>query len=253
MARWEEITDELRRAISGEEFGPGMLLPKETELMARYGAGRETIRKAVAQLTAEGLLEPRRRRGTMVRQRPRRHRLTRSRTVYRDEIGYYFDLVAQPWRAIETPTVSRGPVPFDVAGLLEVQPGTEVVIRDRIMGNPGTGEPAQLATSYIPASLADALPVLAERDTGPGGIYDRMEDAGYGPVKWSELITASIPTPVEARRLRLPSGVALLRVIRLASSPDGRPLEVNDTRMDAERFAVGYTITRAASARFKGR
>lgn len=170
-----------------------------------------------------------------------------------DEIGYYFDSVAQPWRAIETPTVSRGPAPFDVADLLEVDPGAEVVIRDRIMGNPDTGEPAQLATSYIPAPLAGELPVLAERDTGPGGIYDRMEDAGYGPVKWGELITASIPTPVEARRLRLPSGAALLRVVRLASSPDGRPLEVNDTRMDAERFAVGYTITRAPSARFKGR
>jgi GntR family transcriptional regulator len=198
--------------------------------MTRYEASRDTIRKAVAQLTAEGLLEPRRRRGTMVRERPRRHRLTRSRTVYRDEIGYFFDLVAQPWRALEPPEVGRGPVPFDVADLLDVEPGSEVVIRDRLMGDPATREPAQLATTYIPAALADEFPVLAGKDTGPGGIYDRMEDAGYGPIQWEEAIS----TPREARRLHLPSGVALLRVIRLASSPDGRPLEVNDTRMDGE-------------------
>ena len=63
--------------------------------MAMHGAGRETVRRAVIQLTAEGLVEPVRRRGTVVRVRPARRPVTRSRLVYRDELGYYFDRAAQ--------------------------------------------------------------------------------------------------------------------------------------------------------------
>jgi GntR family transcriptional regulator len=168
--------------------------------------------------------------------------------VYRDEIGYYFDQAAQPWRALQQPTVTRGPAPYDVAALLGIAPGSEVVIRDRVMGDPATGQPTQLATSYIPAALAAGLPVLAGTDTGPGGIYDRLEDAGHGPIRWTEAITARMPTADEARLLRLPPGVPLLRTLRLAASPAGRLLEVNDTRLNAEQWEVGYRITRHATA-----
>ena len=162
--------------------------------------------------------------------------------------GNYFDQTAQGWRALRPPTVSRGPVPFDVAAQLGVAPGEEAVIRDRIMGDPQTGQPAQLATSYIPAGLARELPVLAARDTGPGGIYDRMEEAGLGPIEWTEAITTRPPSPAEADRLELAPGVALLRIVRLASGPAGRPLEINDTRMSGDEFEICYPLSRDASA-----
>lgn len=249
MTAWEDVAAAMRDRIERGEWEPGAVIPKERELQELHGAGRETVRRAVAQLTAEGLLEPRRKRGTVVCDRPPRQRLTRSRTVYRDELGYYFDPQAQPWRALRTPTVSRGPVPYDVAGLLNVEPGAEVVIRERLMGDPETGEPKQLATSYIPASLTADLPILGEAVTGPGGIYDRLEEAGYGPIHWKEAISARAPSPDETRALRLAAGVPTLRIVRLAQSPSGLPLEVNDTRMDGERFEVGYPITRDKSAR----
>ncbi len=233
MAMWQDIASALREAITRGDYPPGTTIPKETELMARHGAGRETVRRAVIQLTAEGLVEPVRRRGTMVRVRPARRPVTRSR---------------QGWYPLQPPSVSRGPVPFDVATQLGVAPGDEAIIRDRIMGDPETGRPAQLATSYIPAGLAAELPVLAARDTGPGGIYDRMEEAGLGPIRWAEAITTRPPSPMEASRLGLAAGVALLRIVRLASSPAGRPLEVNDTRMSGEEFEIGYSLSRDASA-----
>jgi DNA-binding GntR family transcriptional regulator len=248
MALWQEIASALREAITRGDYPPGTTIPKETELMAAHGAGRETVRRAVIQLTAEGLVEPVRRRGTVVRVRPARTPVTRSRLVYRDEIGYYFDQTAQGWRALQPPTVSRGPVPFDIAVQLGVAPGDEAIIRDRIMGDPDTGRPTQLATSYIPARLADELPVLAARDTGPGGIYYRMEEAGLGPIGWTEAITTRPPSPAEASRLRLAPGVALLRIVRLAASPAGRPLEVNDTRMSGEEFEIRYPLSRDPSA-----
>ena len=248
MALWQEIAAALREAIARGDYPPGTTIPKETELMAAHGVGRETVRRAVIQLTAEGLVEPVRRRGTVVRIRPARRPVTRSRLVYRDELGYYFDQAAQGWRALQPPTVSRGPVPFDIAAQLGVAPGDEAVIRDRIMGDPVTGRATQLATSYLPADLASELPVLAARDTGQGGIYDRMEEAGLGPIEWTEAITTCPPSPAEASRLKLAPGVALLRIVRLAASPDGRPLEVNDTRMSGDEFEISYPISRDPSA-----
>ncbi len=118
MAMWQDIAEALREAITRGDYPPGTTIPKETELMAMHGAGRETVRRAIIQLTAEGLVEPVRRRGTMVRARPARRPITRSRLVYRDELGYYFDQAAQGWRPLQPPDVSRGPVPFDVAARL---------------------------------------------------------------------------------------------------------------------------------------
>lgn len=248
MAMWQDIADALRDAIARGDYPPETTIPKETELMAMHGAGRETVRRAVIQLTAEGLVAPVRRRGTVVRARPARRPVTRSRLVYRDELGYYFDQAAQGWRPLQPPTVSRGPVPFDVAAQLGVAPGEEAVVRDRIMGDLETGRPIQLATSYIPAGLAAELPVLAAPDTGPGGIYDRMEEAGFGPIRWTEAIMARPPSPAEASKLRLAPGVALLRIVRLASSPADRPLEVNDTRISGDEFEISYPLSRDASA-----
>jgi DNA-binding GntR family transcriptional regulator len=53
---------------------------------------------------------------------------------------------------------------------------------------------------------------------------------------------------MEASRLGLAPGAALLRIRRLASSPADRPLEVNDTRMSGDEFEISYPFSRDASA-----
>lgn len=243
MARWEEISEVLRSEVAEGRYPAGSVLPRETDLAEQYGVSRPTVHRAIAQLVAEGLLVQTRRRGTVVRQRPIRTRITRSRKAYRDGLGYYFDPIAQGWRALRPPTVSWGPCPYDVAHLLGLGAGAEVLIRDRVMGDPDTGVVRQLATSYLPADLARGT-ILTEADTGPGGIYDRLEEMGHGPLQWTEAITARMPTPSEAELLDLPPGVPVLRIVRQTTSSQGKPLEVNDTRLDADRFEVGYPLVR---------
>ena len=75
-----------------------------------------------------------------------------------------------------------------------------------------------------------------------------MEEAGLGPIRWTEAITTRPPSPAEASKLRLAPGVSLLRIVRLASGPAGRPLEVNDTRMSGDEFEISYPLSRDASA-----
>ncbi|ASY37047.1 MULTISPECIES: GntR family transcriptional regulator [unclassified Streptomyces] len=253
MPSYRDIAADLRQQISEGRYRAGDRLPMLTELQTQYGAGYQTVRSAIALLEQEGLVVAVRRRGTIVRERPEKRRITRSRQVFRDEIGYYFDPTAQPWAALEPPHVRWGTVPIDLAAPMGLSIGAEVLVRDRVMGDPSTRKPTQLATSYLPGTLARGTR-LAEADTGPGGIYDRLEEMGYGPLRWSESFSARMPSPEEAEALHLPAdvGVPLLRIMRLTTSPDGEVLELNDTRMSAEEFEIGYSIRRHPSARLAG-
>jgi DNA-binding GntR family transcriptional regulator len=250
---YRDIAAALRQQISEGRYQPGDKLPMLTELQDQWGAGYQTVRSAITLLEQEGLVVAIRRRGTIVRERPEKRRITRSRQVFRDERGYYFDAAAQPWVALKAPVIRWGVVPVDLAGPMGLAPGSEVLVRDRIMGDPQTSEPKQLATSYLPAALVRGTQ-MAEADTGPGGIYDRLEELGHRPLRWTEAVTARMPTPEEAEALRLPAdvGVPLLRIVRATTSPDGQVLELNDTRMSAEKFEIGYSIRRHTSAKTVG-
>ncbi|MBV6699358.1 UTRA domain-containing protein [Kitasatospora aureofaciens] len=52
-----------------------------------------------------------------------------------------------------------------------------------------------------------------------------------------------MPTPDEATDLQLPKGAPLLRILRTATDPAGAVVEVNDTRMSAAKFEIGYPLT----------
>ncbi len=244
----QSIAADLRASIQHGRYRPGDRLPIRADLSARYGVSSQTVARALELLKAEGLVTSLKGSGFYVREQPARHRIARTRLVYRDEIGYYFDRAAEQWRAIQTPTVSKQPAPADVARLLAVEPSTEVVTRDRVLGEPVTGQAFQLATSYLSPTAVTAVPAIARPDTGPGGIYDRLEEE-YGPLTWSEVIGARASSHTEAGLLHLPAGTPLLRILRTASTPDGEVVEVNDTRMSAELFEVGpYAIQRHVSA-----
>lgn len=59
---WQDLFDalaqRLRERIATDGLVPGTLLPSETELARDYGVKRYSIRKAMLQLRAEGIVEP---------------------------------------------------------------------------------------------------------------------------------------------------------------------------------------------------
>lgn len=58
----------LRARILNGTYPPGALLPSETRLSQEHGVGRGTVRRAVAELRAEGLVDAASGRGTRVRE-----------------------------------------------------------------------------------------------------------------------------------------------------------------------------------------
>ncbi len=74
----------------------------------------------------------------------------------------------------------------------------------------------------LPLSIAEGTPII-EMNTGPGGIYARLEEAGHMLDHFVEEVTARMPTADERRRLELPDGVPVLVVVRTAYDTAGTP------------------------------
>lgn len=66
VPRYAEIARDLERAILSGAWPPGHRVPPEIELTARYGCARMTVNRALASLVNAGLIERRRRVGTVV-------------------------------------------------------------------------------------------------------------------------------------------------------------------------------------------
>lgn len=220
--------------------------------MARYQVAQQTVQNAFDLLRSEGLVVGRHGAGVFVKESETPVRIPRRRFVFRDRIGYFFDEAAQGYRPVAEPTVDVVPVPAEIARRLGVEQGSRAVKRSRVMGEL---EPEslglQVAVSYLPEWLLDELPVVGEEDTGLGGIYDRIEEYFGQPLSWEEAQGAVAATSEEAAVLHgVLHGGPLVRILRTASLPDGRAVEVNDTRMDAARFEVVAVLERDPSAAY---
>jgi GntR family transcriptional regulator len=239
---YRQIADHLRAGIREGQYPEGTPLPSETQLAEMYDVTRMTARQAVDVLKNEGLVRSEHGRGVFVRQRPTVHRLARNRfTRQRRETGKgaYDVEMKELGFTPGVELVEVGPVtPSDeIVKRLQLDPGEQALIRQRRMY--ANDEPMQLATSYIPWSLAKGTP-MAERDTGPGGIYSRLADIGHAPVRFTEDVSARMPTPEEAEFLRLTPPQPVFFLIRVAFDGKDRPVETCEHIMSGDRWQLSY-------------
>jgi GntR family transcriptional regulator len=83
---------------------------------------------------------------------------------------------------------------------------------------------------------------IEEDDTGPGGIYARLEEGGHPLDHFTELVTARLPSSDEATALHLNPGTPVLAVTRVALTTSGRAVEVNDMVLPGDRSELMYEI-----------
>lgn len=238
--KYQRIAAELRAAIEAGEYGPGERLPGENDLMATYEVARMTARQALGVLQSEGLVEARKGAGVFVREfRPiRRHGVQRlsprlwgeGRSVWAaDTEGR--DLV------VDLISVTEEQPPEGIARVLGVGAGAAACVRRRRFVL--DGRPVLLATSYLEAELV-AGTAITRPDTGPGGIYARLDEISRKPVRFREEVRSRMPTADEADRLGLASGNPVVLICRTAFTEEGRAVEVNDMVLDASAYILEY-------------
>ena len=243
-SRYRQIADHLREAINAGEIAPGEQLPSERELMEQYDAARGTARQAISLLRSEGLIETEHGRGAFVRKRPAVRRVAHDRFLRRHRQAGNAAYLAEMETVGRTPEVEilevgRATAPADAAERLDLEESASVLVRRRRYL--ADGFPMELATSYVPWSIAEGTQ-MTEANTGPGGIYARIEERGHRLERFAEEVTARMPSPEEGKALRLMPGVPVIGVVRTAYDSDGKPVEVCDTVMAADRYVLTYEL-----------
>jgi GntR family transcriptional regulator len=212
-----QVADAIRAQLRDGTYPPGAQLPSERTLMERWKVSQRTVRVALDQLRAEGLVISQQGRGVFVREQTVPRRLS---TDISTNVGWYHTLARQGLQPAGKTTVRHQPCPPDAAEWLGIEPDTEVVVRDRLMGTEGE-PPVMLATSYFPLWVVEAAPKLAEPDVS--GLPRWLREA-FGDLYSDDVLTARMPTPDEQQRLDLPPGTPVLIIRGGEFDQDNRPL-----------------------------
>lgn len=246
---YRELAAALREAIQRGDYEPGDTLPKQQDLAYEHGVNVNTVRMAVSVLEAEGLVTPIRRRGTVVRPRPPMRRLGADRYA---KSKWKFGLVAfaadreasgREWSpGDQTNTVEQLSADADVAVGLDIEPGTPVYARERLVKDRGV--PTHTLTSYYrPEDVEGTL--LLDPTPGPaghGGGFAVLTMQGLEPHYITETFHARMPTPDESHTLALPAGEPVMVLHRRTFTKYDRPIEFARGLHAASRFSWSYTF-----------
>lgn len=252
--RYQAIAAQLEARIRAGEWVAGSTLPRQVDLMTEYTVSRETIRAAMTVLEERGLVRSVKGFGAVVRETAPRRQIRRSNLVTRDPArGYIFPAAShagESWVAHGRPRRDVLAVPADVATHLGIAPGMAVLRRRRVTSP--TGEPPfQLVDTWIhPDAVADA-PQVAEPSTGPGGYLDRLEEAGHGPITWTEIGRVRMPSREEAASLGISTAVPVLELTRVgASARTGASIEATVCVIPSDRVELVTVLQREHSAKW---
>ncbi|TYB49105.1 GntR family transcriptional regulator [Actinomadura chibensis] len=235
----QAITNALAARIVEGDLDPGAWLPSERELAREYGADRSTVRRALRMLAEQGLVQLRHGAGAQVRTA---RRVRRAAADITRQVG--------GWRGFHVSARRDGRIPFTrttvteveaderLAQRLDVPPGTRVLERARVQGVEGE-PPIQTATTWVILDVVERIPVLRQVDTGPGGIYSRLEEAGHR-ITFEESVTCRLPRTDEQCTLDIGPDRPVLTLWRRACDQDGRVVEVTHRVVVGDRHELVY-------------
>jgi GntR family transcriptional regulator len=233
----EPLYAQVSRWLAGEiasgALRPEERLPSERSLCDRLSVSRVTLRRALAVLVEDGLLEVSASRGWFVSSGP----------------------VGEPPNALLSFTamgVARGlsvssrviaarlrPATLDEAELLEVAPGADLFDLERVRMLDGI--PVALDNSRVPIAVAPGLP---EVDFGHRSLYATLEDSGVIPSRASYAVEAVAADGRQAALLEIEPGDATLWATQTTFDQGGRPIELGRIAYRGDRYRFRATLVR---------
>jgi GntR family transcriptional regulator len=214
---YQQIKALLVRSLQGGEWKPGEAIPSELELAARFKVSQGTVRKAIDELAAEGLLVRKQGKGTFVATHAEEH------------VQYRFLRLAPEEGA--SPPVERRVLdcrrlraPAEVARALELKSGEAAVLVRRLLA--AQGKPVVLDDIWLPGALFKGL--TAEKLSGwRGPMYELFEsEFGVRMIRAEEQIRAVVADAATAQLLEVAAGTPLLSVERLSRTYGDKPVEL---------------------------
>lgn len=246
LALYQKISEDLLQKISSGALPVGSLLPTEMALMQAYRASRNTVRMALQQLQARGLISRRRNRGTMVEALPG------GAASYTQSLASLDGLVTLASTA-QRQILQSADVVLDTATAkaLQCQPGTRwhhMVLVRREAGKP---RPLGWTDAYVDPHYRQVRE-LAEQH--PGALFVDLIETMYGRrIETVEQTVSSCAVSAEmAQPLGVARGTPALRVLRQYRDSARNLVVVTRSLYPENRYAITTTLVRSAPAAAQG-
>lgn len=225
---WRCIADDFEQMILVGKHENGDRLPGESEIAARYGVNRHTVRRAMAELAARGLVRTERGSGTYVKT---------DKLDYRIGVRTRFsEIMAAAGHDAEGRLQGHRiePASEEIAGRLALAEGANVIRLEIVRS--ADRVPVSVATSWLDADRFHDAAKIFRAARSITRMLRHYEIDGYRR-KWTR-VTAGFTDAVDAGRLRLSIHRPILIVDSIDVTADGAPVLTTRGRFAADRVAL---------------
>ncbi|MEU0181805.1 GntR family transcriptional regulator [Streptomyces sp. NPDC006207] len=237
----DQIASYLRDRILSGDIPPGEKLPSSRDLTAQFGAASQTIRNAVITLEKEGLAYSRQGLGVMARKHPQQTMEPASYKTPPTDGGKYQWISAAEKKGStgksELLAVESVVPPKAVREAFGLADDEKALLRRQVLFL--DDKPCELVEVYVPLELAQGTPI-AEKRKVRGGVGRVLAEAGLPPVRCVDRVSARWPTPEQARALKMPTKLPVLRTFRVTYSVDDRPIQVEIMAKAGHLYELQY-------------
>ena len=222
---YAQLMEQIRYDILRGAYPAGVKIPTEHELEGRYGVSRVTVRRALQELTASGLLERKQGKGTFVVQQ--------KQEAGRQGVPDFFDACRE---AGKNPSVSQIHVEEKEATEndrihLNLEPEAKVLEIRRVISadhEPVILEVNRFSMAYVWLENADLR----------GSVYRLLQEYGVRAEKSIYDLSLRKVTAAEAELLRVEEGTTVLSAEQVVYDQKGRPLHTGIQLIRGDRFTL---------------
>ncbi|QDI76976.1 MULTISPECIES: phosphonate metabolism transcriptional regulator PhnF [Leisingera] len=231
MARtpvWKSIAIALTDDIAQGRYETGGKLPAEAQLSARFGVNRHTVRRALADMAAQGLVHSRRGAGVFVAAKPTDYPIGK-RVRFHQNLAREGRIPGKRLLTLETRAAG-----LREAEALRLTAGDPVLVYDGL--SLADGQPIALAQAVFPAGL---LPGLREALEEESSITKALKRCGVEDYTRRETrIAAKLATATQALHLQISEGAPILRTTSVSVDTTGTPIEFGRTWFAGDRVTL---------------
>jgi GntR family transcriptional regulator len=234
---YQTLRQQLRDEIAAGLYGEGMRLPTESELVARHGLSRQTVRRAFQDLVAEGVVYRVPGRGTYASESGRR---------YLRQLGSIEDLMSlSDDTTMEVLSGLRRRVDVDAASRMRL---VDDVVYTVVFRRCHDGVPFVLTRVHLPervARLVLGAPEMADGAVSTSTVIGLTEPHLSEPiVEAAQSITVGAADREVADAVGCGPGHPMLRVDRLYADASGTPVELAVSHFLPEQYTYRVTLRR---------
>jgi DNA-binding GntR family transcriptional regulator len=240
IAQYQRISEDLLQKISSGALPVGSLLPTEMALMESYRTSRNTVRMALQQLQARGLISRRRNRGTMVEALPG------GAATFTQSLTSLDGLVTLA-SAAQRQILGSQDVVLDAATAkaLQCQPGSRWHHMYLVRREAGKARPLGWTDAYVDPHYRQVRE-LAEQH--PDKLFTDLIETMYG--RRIETVEQTVSSCAVSEELSQPLGVAkgtpALRVLRHYRDAARHLIVVTRSMYPENRYSMTTTLVRSA-------